>query len=199
MVAAALQGARDIIAEKINDDADIRARIRELFLKEGMIHSEVIAGEEAEGAKFKDYFKWDEPLATAPSHRVLAIRRGAAEGFLYFRIAPAEESAIAVLEEAYARGTSPSADQVRLAIKGLLQGGCSRCPMETERGRLESEEEGRRGTRSRCFAQNLRQLLLASPLGQKRVLAIDPGFRTRLQDGGARCPGQAALQRCHLS
>ncbi len=174
-VAAALQGARDIIAEKINDDADVRGKMRELFLTQGVISSEVIAGKETEGAKFKDYFKWEEPVATAPSHRVLAIRRGAAEGYLIFRIAPPEDAAIAILEKAYVRGTGPCTDQVRLAVKDCYKRLLS-MSMETE-ARLESKKRADAAA-IEVFAQNLRQLLLAPPLGQKRVLAIDPGFRT---------------------
>src|SRR5688500_14683475 len=116
--AAALQGARDVIAEKVNDDADARAKVRELFLKKGLIRSEVLKGKEEEGAKFKDYFDWSEPLATAPSHRVLAIRRGAAEGVLLFEIRPPEDEAVAILERQFvAPRPGPSTEQVRLAVK----------------------------------------------------------------------------------
>ena len=174
-VAAALAGARDIIAERVNDDADVRARIRKLFLSEGMIVSEVIPGKEAEGAKYKDYFKWEEPIATAPSHRVMAIRRGSAEGFLMFRIQPAEESAVAIIESMYVKGSNPSADQVKVAIKDCYKRLLS-MSMETE-ARLESKKKADVAAID-VFVQNLRQLLLASPMGQKRVLAVDPGFRT---------------------
>ena len=173
--AAALAGARDIIAEKINDDADVRAKVRELFIEQGMISSEVVPGKETEGAKYKDYFKWEEPLASAPSHRVLAIRRGAAEGFLFFRIAPDEQQAIASIEAAYVRGRGPCSDQVQLAAKDCYKRLLS-MSMETE-ARLESKKKADTAAID-VFAQNLRQLLLASALGQKRVLAIDPGFRT---------------------
>lgn len=174
-VAAALAGARDIIAEKVNDDADARAKIRELFLREGMIVSEVIPGKETEGVKYKDYFKWEEPIASAPSHRVMAIRRGSAEGFLMFRIQPAEESAVAILESMYIKASNPSADQVKLAIKDCYKRLLS-MSMETE-ARLESKKKADVAAID-VFVQNLRQLLLASPMGQKRVLAVDPGFRT---------------------
>ena len=174
-VEAALQGARDILAERFNDDADARAEIRELFLTRGLITSEVLAGKEQEGAKFKDYFAWSEPLAQAPSHRILAIRRGAAEGFLSFQIRPPEADAMRILEYRFVTGRGPAADQVRLAVidcyKRLLSSS-----METE-ARLESKKRAD-AEAIEVFAQNLRQLLLASPLGQKRVLAIDPGFRT---------------------
>lgn len=174
-VAAALQGARDIIAETINDDADARATIRELFLKDGILKSEVIAGKEEAGAKFKDYFQWAEPIATAPSHRVLAVRRGAAEEVLFFQIRPQEEVAIDLLEKQFVKNTSPAGEQVRLAVKDCYKRLLC-LSMETE-ARLESKKRADAAAID-VFAQNLRQLLLASPLGQKRVLAIDPGFRT---------------------
>src|SRR4051794_37172567 len=173
--AAALQGARDIIAERVNDDTDVRARVRELFLTRGVIRSEVIAGKEQEGAKFKDYFAWSEPLANAPSHRVLAIRRGAAEGVLFFQIRPPEEDAIAILERQYVTGRGPAAEQVRVAIKDCYKRLLS-LSMETE-ARLDSKKRADAAAID-VFTQNIRQLLLSPPLGQKRVLAIDPGFRT---------------------
>src|SRR4051794_4383856 len=174
-VAAALQGARDIIAERVNDDADVRAKVRELFLTRGVIRSEVIAGKEQEGAKFKDYFGWSEPLANAPSHRVLAIRRGAAEGVLFFQIRPPEEDAIPILERQFVTGSGPAAEQVRIAIKDCYKRLLS-LSMETE-ARLDSKKRADAAAID-VFTQNIRQLLLAPPLGQKRVLAIDPGFRT---------------------
>ena len=174
-VAAALQGARDIIAERVSDDADARARIRQLFLSKGLIVSEVIPGKETEGAKFKDYFAWSEPLASAPSHRVLAIRRGAAEGVLTFQVRPPEDDAISILEALFVKGTTRSAEQVRLAVRDSYKRLLT-FSMETE-ARLESKRRADTAAID-VFAQNLRQLLLAAPLGQKRVLAIDPGFRT---------------------
>ena len=173
--AAALQGARDIIAEKINDDADARAQVRQLFLSKGILRSKVIVTKEQEGAKYRDYFDWSEPIATAPSHRILAIRRGADEGYLYFQIQPQPEQALAILEGRFLTGCGPCSEQVRLAIqdgyKRLLS-----LSMETE-ARLDSRKRADAAAIA-VFAQNLRQLLLAPPLGQKRVLAIDPGFRT---------------------
>ncbi|MDB5299434.1 MAG: RNA-binding transcriptional accessory protein [Phycisphaerales bacterium] len=174
-VAAALQGARDIVAEKVSDDADTRAKMRELFLRKGVIRSEVIAGKEAEGAKFKDYFDWSEPLASAPSHRVLAIRRGSAEGVLAFQIRPPEEEAAGILEGRFVTGRGACAEQVRLAVKDCYKRLLA-LSMETE-ARLESKNRADADA-IHVFTQNLRQLLLSSPLGQKRVLAIDPGFRT---------------------
>ncbi len=174
-VAAALLGARDVIAEKVNDDADARAKVRQLFMTKGVLSSQVIIGKEQEGAKFKDYFEWSEPIAAAPSHRVLAIRRGAAEGILLFRILPPEEEGIAILENQFVTGHGDCAGQVRLAVKDSYKRLLS-FSLETE-ARLESKKRADQAA-IEVFAQNLRQLLLASPLGQKRVLALDPGFRT---------------------
>lgn len=172
---AALSGARDILAERISDDADARAKLRSLYLTKGVIKSKVAFGKEEEGAKFKDYFDWSEPAANAPSHRILAIRRGEAEGFLFSRLTPPEDEAIAILVSQFVRGTSPAAQQVRLAVedsyKRLLG-----FAMEAEARmffKKKADEEA-----IRVFAENLRELLLASPLGQKTMMAIDPGFRT---------------------
>ncbi len=171
----ALAGARDILAERISDDKEARARLRALYQEQGVVTSKVLTGKEVEGAKFKDYFEWSEPLAKAPSHRVLAMRRGEKEGFLMLRISPPEDQALRILEELYLKNTSPSAQQVKLTLqdcyKRLL--GVS---METET-RLESKKSAD-SEAIRVFAENLRELLLASPLGQKITLAIDPGFRT---------------------
>jgi uncharacterized protein len=174
-VAAALQGARDVIAERINDDAEVRGHLRELFIDQGMITSKVITGMEQQGAKYKDYFDWSEPLRAAPSHRVLAIRRGATEGMLLFRVQPPEDDALAILERKYVTGKGPSAEQVRLAARESYKRLLS-VSMESE-ARLDSKKRADHDAID-VFAQNLRQLLLASPLGQKRMLAIDPGFRT---------------------
>lgn len=174
-IASALAGARDIIAERINDHADTRARIRELFLSQGTLSSELVPGKEVEGAKFKDYFKWEEPIATAPSHRVLAIRRGAQEGVLFFRIQPPEDTSLAIIESQWITGRGVLSDQVKLAIKDCYKRLLS-MSMETE-ARLDSKKMADAAA-IEVFTQNLRQLLLAAPLGQKRVLAIDPGFRT---------------------
>ena len=173
--AAALQGARDVLAERVSDHADARADLRRLFWEQGMIRSEVIAGKEQEGAKFKDYFAWSEPVSEAPSHRVLAIRRGAEEGFLLFQIRPVEEDASRILEDRFIQNSGACAEQVRLAVKDSYKR--LLCfSMETET-RLESKRRAD-AVAIDVFAQNLRQLLLAAPLGQKRVMAVDPGFRT---------------------
>jgi uncharacterized protein len=171
----ALAGARDILAERMNDDQVARERVRNLFQTQGILKSKVVSDKEEEGAKFKDYFDWSEPASAAPSHRILAIRRGESEGFLYFRIQPPEEAALPILESLFVKGTSPCAAQVKLAAhdcyKRLLA-----FSMETEARvtlKKRADEEA-----IKVFADNLRELLLAAPLGRKTVLAIDPGFRT---------------------
>ncbi len=174
-VEEALAGARDIIAETVNEDREARARIRTLFFEKGVLRSRVIPEKETEGIKYKDYFHWDEPVSSAPSHRVLAIRRGERELFLTFHVTPPEEEALAVLEALFVKATTASAGQVRLAV----QDGYRRLlspSMETEI-RLAAKQRADE-TAIRVFAENLRQLLLSPPLGQKTVLAIDPGFRT---------------------
>jgi len=171
----ALAGARDIMAEWINENTGVRNALRELFAKKAVIHSRVAKNKEEEGAKFRDYFDWEEPVATAPSHRVLAIRRGAEEGFLIFRVLPDEEKTIHILERHFITGDNPASQEVRLAVRDSYKRLLSPS-METET-RLESKKRAD-GEAIRVFAQNVRNLLLASPLGRKRVLAIDPGLRT---------------------
>ena len=172
----ALQGARDIIAEWVNESERSRNTIRNTFAREARIISKVITGKEAEADKYRDYFDWNEPLSRCSSHRMLAIRRGENEGFLRVSIAPADDAnAIERLERQYVRTTGECAEQVALAVrdgyKRLL-----RPSIETEyanASKAKADEEA-----IRVFAANLKQLLLAAPLGQKRVLAIDPGYRT---------------------
>jgi len=174
-IAAVLAGARDILAERINDDAAARSQLRSLYLNKGIMKSTLISGKEVEGAKFKDYFDWSEPAATAPSHRILAMRRGETEGFLYFRLTPPESEALGTLFQLFVRGSSPAAKQVQLACEDSLKRLLG-FAMEVEaRGfyKKKADEEA-----IRVFADNLRELLLASPLGQKITLGIDPGFRT---------------------
>lgn len=171
----ALAGARDIIAEWVNENPEARATMRDLFAAKGVFKSKVIADKEAEGAKFRDYFAWEEPVASAPSHRVLAMRRGENEKVLTLAIAPPEEEALKLLEGQFVTGQGPASEQVREAVhdsyKRLL------CwSMETEI-RLETKKRADEAA-IRVFADNLRQLLLAPPLGRKNVLAVDPGFRT---------------------
>ncbi len=171
----ALAGARDIIAETINEDQEVRSRVRELFFQKAVIESKVVTGKEAEGVKYKDYFDWSEPVCHAPSHRILAMRRGEKEDVLSLTIAPEPEPAIAILEDLFVKGNGPDGEQVRLAAHDAYKRLLSRS-METEirvalKERADTEAIG-------VFADNLRQLLLASPLGAKRVMGIDPGFRT---------------------
>ena len=173
--AAALAGARDILAERISDDAAARAKLRALFQAEAVIKSKVIADKQEAAAKFKDYFDWSEPVAKIPSHRLLAIRRGEAEGFLMMRIAVPEESVLPELEPMFVTGRGPAAEQVRLAV----QDGYKRLLGPAIEVEMRLKTKKRADTEAiRVFAENLRELLLAAPLGRKNVLAIDPGFRT---------------------
>lgn len=172
---AALQGARDIIAEMINEDTVVREKMRRLFEQEALLKSTVVTDKEAEAAKYKDYFSFSEKIAQIPSHRTLAVLRGFLEGYLRIAIEPVEEDALEIIEALYITGMSTCSDQLRKAIKDgyrrLLQPS-----METEcRTQLKTaaDEEA-----INVFSENLRQLLLSSPLGSKRVLAIDPGYRT---------------------
>jgi protein Tex len=171
----ALAGARDIIAERVAEDQVARAKMRDLYARKATVRSKVKADKEAEGANFRDYFDWSEPLATIPSHRLLAMRRGEAESILTVRITPEEDEALALLEPLFVTGKGPAAEQVRQAV----QDGYKRLlglAMETEI-RLESKKKAD-AEAIRVFVDNLRELLLAPPLGQRNVLAIDPGFRT---------------------
>ena len=173
----ALSGARDIIAERISDHADARATLRKFFAEQSTVISKVMFGKEKdeEAQKFRDYFDWSEPLKAIPSHRMLAIRRGEKEGFLLMRIQPAEDTAIKMLENLFVKGGNVCSDQMKLACADCYKRLMS-SSMETE-ARLESKKKA--DTEAvRVFADNLRELLLAAPLGQKRVLGIDPGFRT---------------------
>lgn len=171
----ALAGARDIIAETISEDADARSRIRRLFQEKAVVSSTVIEGKEAEGATYRDYFNWQEPIAAIASHRMLAIRRGEKEDILSVSIRPDETEAVAILESLFIRTDGPAADQLRAAVKDGYKRLLSRS-IETEI-RLWAKE--RADTEAiRVFSENLQHLLMAPPLGAKRVLAIDPGFRT---------------------
>ena len=171
----ALQGARDVLAERVNEHAAGRARLRELFRSRGVLRSSVRTAKQAEGSKYRDYFDWSEPIRLAPSHRVLAILRGEAEGILSCSIQPPEDDAIAILDRLFVTGKGACADQVRVAVRDGYKRLLGRA-METET-RAEAKERADAAAIG-VFAQNLRQLLLAPPLGHKRVLAIDPGFRT---------------------
>ncbi len=171
----ALQGARDIVAEWINENERARNSIRRLFQHESKIQSKAIKGKELEGIKFKDYFEWEEPLKRCPSHRLLAMRRGENEGFLKIAISPDEEKALEILENQFVSGVYDVSEQVREAVKDSYKRLLS-SSMETEfknSSKDKADEEA-----IKVFADNLRQLLLAPPLGQKNILAIDPGYRT---------------------
>ncbi|MRR15522.1 MAG: RNA-binding transcriptional accessory protein [Deltaproteobacteria bacterium] len=171
----ALAGARDIIAEWVNEDAGARAKMRDLFWNKGVIRSRVLPDKLEAGIKYKDYYDWEEPVARAPSHRVLAMRRGEREEFLTVSMTPPEEEAKRILEDLFVHGANDAAAQVKLAVQDSYKRLLS-LSMETET-RMESKKRADE-TAIRVFADNLRQLLLAPPLGQKAVLAIDPGFRT---------------------
>jgi uncharacterized protein len=174
-VAAALAGARDILAERISDDAQARGKLREFFWGKGQVKSKVASGKEEAAAKFKDYFNWSEPVAKIPSHRMLAIRRGEGEGLLMMRINPPEEEALALIEPLFVTGKGSAAEQVRMAVQDSYKRLLGQA-IEVE---IRIESKKRADTEAiRVFSENLRELLLSSPLGRKNVLAIDPGFRT---------------------
>ncbi|MDA8138680.1 MAG: Tex family protein [Desulfobacteraceae bacterium] len=174
-VEEALEGARHILAEMINEDEKARARLRAYFTEKAVIQSKVIEGKETEGAKFKDYFDWQEPSATVPSHRMLAMRRGEREEILNLTILPPEAEALEILEGLFVKGPGADSAQVKLAAQDCYKRLLSRS-LETEL-RLSLKERAD-AEAIRVFADNLRELLLASPLGAKRVMGIDPGFRT---------------------
>ena len=174
-VEAAFQGARDIIAETVNEDTVVREKLRKFFERDATLKSTVITDKETEAAKYKDYFAFSERIATVPSHRTLAVLRGFLEGYLRIAIEPQEEIALEIVEELYIIGMSNCSEHLRKGIRDsyrrLLQPS-----LETEfRTALKTsaDEEA-----IKVFAENLRQLLLSSPLGSKRILAIDPGYRT---------------------
>ncbi|HEV7382337.1 MAG TPA: Tex family protein, partial [Dyadobacter sp.] len=172
---AALQGARDIIAEWINENQDARVRMRGLFQRSSIITSKVKKKKEEEGVKYRDYFDFSEALSKIPSHRLLALRRGEEEGVLSIDIAPDEDQALESLDRLFVRGTDACKDQLVLAVedsyKRLLKPS-----IENEFSNLSKEKADVAAIL--IFSENLRQLLLASPLGQKNVIAIDPGYRT---------------------
>ncbi len=174
-VEEALAGAGDIIAEWINEDENARKKLRYLFDREAVIYSKVVRGKEAEGIKFSDYYDWSEPLKKCPSHRLLAMRRGEDEGFLKLSIEPDEEHALEVLNSLFIKGSNESSVLVQEAVKDSWKRLLS-SSMETEFRNISKEKADDEAIN--VFADNLRQLLLASPLGEKNILAIDPGFRT---------------------
>lgn len=171
----ALAGARDILAERVSEDAAAREKMRLLFESHGQIQSRVLSGQEEGGAKFRDYFNWDEAVKDVPSHRLLAMRRGETEGFLSLSIRPPEDEALGILESLFVKNDSPAGNEVKNAVidgyKRLLS-----LSMETEIRLLTKKKADLEAIG--VFAKNLNELLLASPLGSKPILAVDPGFRT---------------------
>jgi protein Tex len=174
-VEESLEGARDIIAEWVNENPEVRKRTRDLFWSEGKVESRVLKGKENEGQKYKDYFEWSEPISKTPSHRLLAMRRGEKEGILALDIYPPEEQAIFNIERQFIKTENAASEQVRLAIKDSYKR-LIRPSLETEvrmESKMKADDEA-----IKVFSTNLKELLLAAPLGQRSVLALDPGFRT---------------------
>jgi uncharacterized protein len=171
----ALAGARDIMAEWINEDAEVRSKMRTLFTKHGTITAKVISGKEEEGKKYKDYFDVVESIENAPSHRVLAMRRAEKEMIISLNMTPEEEEAIELLERQFVTADNSAGEQVALAIKDTYKR-LLRPSMETETRLLSKKRADQEAIT--VFADNLRELLLAAPMGQKRTLGLDPGFRT---------------------
>ena len=172
----ALAGARDIIAERINEDTTARNRMRMLYKRTATLSAKVCKGKEEEGAKFSSWFDWEENMMKAPSHRILAMFRGENEGILRVKIQPEnEDEAIEQLERQFVKSNNEAATQIKMAVKDSFKRLLS-SSMETEFYNILKEKADQEAIK--VFSENLRQLLLASPLGQKRVLAIDPGFRT---------------------
>lgn len=171
----ALQGARDIIAEWVNENEEARNAVRNSFAHTAIISAKVVKGKEEEGAKYQDYFEFSEPLNRCSSHRLLALRRGEAEGILRVGISPDTDSCLDRLKRRFVKGRNDASDQVATAVddsfKRLLKPS-----IETEYTNLSKAKADEEAIR--VFAENLRQLLLAAPLGQKRVLGVDPGYRT---------------------
>lgn len=171
----ALQGARDIIAEWVNEDEHARNTVRNSFARTAVISAKVIKGKEEEGSKYRDYFDFSEPLNRCSSHRLLALRRGETEGFLRVSVSPDTEACMESLNRKFVKGHSDASVQVEEAVsdsfKRLLKPS-----IETEYANLSKAKADEEAIR--VFAENLRQLLLSAPLGQKRVLGVDPGYRT---------------------
>ncbi len=171
----ALTGSRDIIAEWVNENQEARAKMRTLYAQKAVFYAKVVPGKEVEGSKYRDYFDTKELANNAPSHRILAMRRGEKEGFLTLRAHPPEDEALAILENLFVKGDCPASQQVKLAVhdsyKRLLSQSMETEIRQSTKERADAEAIG-------VFVDNVRQLLLAPPLGQKSILAIDPGIRT---------------------
>ncbi len=171
----ALQGARDIIAEWVNENEEARNQVRNSFDRTAVITAKVIKGKEEEGAKYQDYFDFSEPLKKASSHRLLALRRGEAEGILRVSITPDTDTCVDRLKNRFVKGRGDASKHVEQAVEDAFKR-LLKPSIETEYANLskvKADEEA-----IRVFAENLKQLLLAAPLGQKRVLGVDPGYRT---------------------
>ncbi len=171
----ALAGARDIIAEWINEDPAVRAGLRHLFAGKALITSKVVKKNQETGSKFRDYFDWQEPTAKVPGHRLLAMLRGENEKVLTLAVRPPEEAAFALLRKRYVKGSSVAAEQVDLAVQDSYKRLLAPSLENELRAKLKEQADQEA---IKVFVDNLRELLLASPLGRKRIMALDPGFRT---------------------
>ncbi|MDL2223901.1 RNA-binding transcriptional accessory protein [Bacteroidales bacterium OttesenSCG-928-M06] len=171
----AMQGARDIIAEWINENESARNTIRNIFRREAVISSKIIKGKEEEASKYRDYFNFNEPLHKCSSHRLLAMRRGESEGFLRVSISPEDDLCLEALNKRFVKGNNEASEQVEIAVKDSYKR-LLKPAIETEFAASSKEKADKEAIH--VFAENLRQLLLSPPLGQKRVLGIDPGYRT---------------------
>ncbi|MGA9695165.1 MAG: Tex family protein [Dehalococcoidales bacterium] len=170
-----LAGARDIIAERVNEDGKARWTIRRLFHMEAVIQSSVAKGKEIEGIKYTNYFDWQEPVTRAPSHRILAMLRGEKEGFLKLSISPSKEKAITLLQRIFVKNTGAASSQVAIAVEDSYERLLAPS-IETD---IRQQVKERADTEAlQVFVRNLRETLMAPPLGQLAVLAIDPGYRT---------------------
>ncbi|MFC2007052.1 Tex family protein [Chloroflexota bacterium] len=171
----ALAGARDIIAEWVNENTQARQIMRRLFYREGIFQSSLVKGKEGEGIKYSNYFDWQEPVARIPSHRVLAMLRGENEGFLKLKIRPPQEKALLLLHRCFVKSTGDSSAQVVLAVEDSYP---RLLAPSIETDIRQQAKESADGEALRVFARNLREILMASPMGPRSVLAIDPGYRT---------------------
>jgi uncharacterized protein len=171
----ALAGARDIIAEMVNEHPIARARVRNLFLREGVLKTGVFTGKETVGEKYRDYFDWKEPIHKMPSHRILALFRAASEEIIYIDISPEESASLDILNSLFVKGNTPASEQVSIAVKDSYKR-LMKISLETETRQALKERADIEAIR--VFSENIRELLMSSPMGQKRILAIDPGLRT---------------------
>jgi len=171
----ALTGARDIIAEWVNEDTEARKPMRRLFDQEGIFQSNLVKGKESEGVKYSNYFDWHEPVTKVPGHRVLAMFRGEKEGYLKVTIRPPEEKALKLLRHRFIKATGAASEQVNMAVEDSYQRLLAPS-METDIRHSIKEQADAEALS--VFARNLREILMSSPMGQKAVLAIDPGYRT---------------------